>query len=196
MIVGYHLIWTAYGWWLPNDPRGSSSHEIRVERIAELGELHYGRKIVQPSSPELRLFYENARRALKHELLSFTPEQTAIIGEAFAAAIEERHYTCYACAILRDHVHLLVRRHRDWAEVMIEHLQAASRDRLIQSGARVADHPVWGGPGWKRFLNTREDMERVIRYIRNNPIKERMPEQIWRFVRSYNGWMPRPARER
>jgi hypothetical protein len=25
MIAGYHLIWTAYGWWLPNDPRGSTS---------------------------------------------------------------------------------------------------------------------------------------------------------------------------
>ena len=42
MVVGYHLIWTAYGWWLPNDPRGSTSHEIRVEKIEELGELHHG----------------------------------------------------------------------------------------------------------------------------------------------------------
>jgi hypothetical protein len=66
MIAGYHLIWTAYGWWLPNDPRGSSSHEIRVERIAELGELHYGRKTVQPYSSEIRAFYEQARNALKH----------------------------------------------------------------------------------------------------------------------------------
>ena len=38
MVAGFHLIWTAYGWWLPNDPRGSSSHEIRVERIADLGD--------------------------------------------------------------------------------------------------------------------------------------------------------------
>ena len=35
MVAGFHLIWTAYGWWLPNDPRGSSSYEIRVEKIAE-----------------------------------------------------------------------------------------------------------------------------------------------------------------
>ncbi len=44
MVAGYRLIWTAYGWWLPNDPRGSSSHTIRSAEIAELGELHYGRK--------------------------------------------------------------------------------------------------------------------------------------------------------
>ena len=128
-------------------------------------------------------------------MLSFSPEETALIVEAFAFVIEERNYTCYACAILRDHVHFLIRRHRDWAEVMLEHLQAASRERLIQSGVRAANHPVWGGPGWKRFLNTREDIERVIAYIRNNPIKEGMPEQTWRFVKPYDGWMPRPARE-
>lgn len=195
MVVGYHLIWTAYGWWLPNDPRGSSSHEIRVERIAELGELHHGRKAVQPSSPELRLFYNNARLALKHELLSFSVEAIALIAEAFAATVEERNYTCYACAIMRDHVHLLIRRHRDRAEAMLEQLQAGSRERLIQSGARPADHPVWGGPGWKRFLNSRADIERVIVYIRNNPIEARLPEQTGRFVKAYEGWLPRPARE-
>ena len=71
MIAGFHLIWTAYGWWLPNDPRGSTSHEIRVERIAELGELHHGRKPVQPPSREIRAFYEQARQVLKHPLLTF-----------------------------------------------------------------------------------------------------------------------------
>jgi hypothetical protein len=54
MVAGFHFIWTAYGWWLPNDPRGSSSHEIRVERIAELGDLHHGRKAVQPAGREIR----------------------------------------------------------------------------------------------------------------------------------------------
>lgn len=195
MVVGYHLVWTAYGWWLPNDPRGSSSHEIRVERIAELGELHQGRKAVQPSSPELRLFFENARLALKHELLCFSPKATMLIADAFAAGIAQRNYTCYACAIMPDHVHLLIRRHHDKAEVMLETLQDASREGLISKGARNASHPVWGGPGWKRFLNTRGDMERVIGYIRKNPVAAGGVEQEWGFVKEYQGWLPRPARE-
>ncbi len=40
----HHLIWTAYGWWLPNDSRGSMSRFIASDPIAELGELHHGRK--------------------------------------------------------------------------------------------------------------------------------------------------------
>src|ERR1700757_3320289 len=102
MVAGYHLIWTAYGWWLPNDPRGSSSHEIRVERIAELGELHHGRKAVQPLSRELRRFYDQARSVLKHLLRTFTDEDIALIGESFATVIAECRYTCYACAIMPD----------------------------------------------------------------------------------------------
>ena len=70
MIVGYHLIWTAYGWWLPNDPRGSMSHAIATDLLAQLGDLHYGRKRIQPAGGEIREFYQRAKPLLKHELLT------------------------------------------------------------------------------------------------------------------------------
>ena len=198
MVAGFHLVWTAYGWWLPNDPRGSSSHEIRVEQIADLGELHHGRKRVQPPSAELRRFYEQARDALKHPLLTFSDDDIALIGRAFGRVIAERRYTCYACAIMPDHVHVLIRKHRDHAEAMIENLQAASREELIRLGRRAPTHPVWGGPGWKVFLYIQADIVRIIDYIRNNPVKAGRPPQRWDFVRSYDGWLPRapPGRPR
>ncbi len=37
VLVADHLNWTAYGRWLPNDPRGSRSRAIRNERIVDLG---------------------------------------------------------------------------------------------------------------------------------------------------------------
>lgn len=191
MIAGYHLIWTAYGWWLPNDPRGSSSHEIRVERIAELGELHHGRKAVQPRGAEIRRFYEEARDVLAHPLLTFTDDDLTFLGDRFGRAIRERRYTCYACAIMPDHVHMLIRRHRDHAETMIEAMQEISRQGLIDAGRRAVTHPVWGGPGWKVFLETREDMERILRYIKDNPIRAHRPAQCWEFVSPYHGWLPR-----
>ncbi len=193
MVVGYHLIWTAYGWWLPNDPRGSSSHEIRVERIEKLGTLHHGRKLIQPLSSELREFYRRAGDVLRHELLTFDDNSIQVIADSIGKVICERKYTCYACAIMPDHVHLLIRRHRDKSEQMIEHCQNKSRDEIVKFSHRPIGHPVWGGPGWKVFLNTRADMERVVRYVFNNPIKARRPAQNWNFVRQYDGWMPQPA---
>lgn len=190
MVAGYHLIWTAYGWWLPNDPRGSSSHEIRVEQIATLGELHHGRKVIQPLPAELRRFYAEAGDLLMHPLKKFAPATVDTIATAFGQVIAERRYTCYACAIMPEHVHVLVRKHKDKAEEMIAHLQAGSKKLLIAQGLFLASHPVWGGPGWKVFLNTRRDMERIVDYIRNNPMKAGLPEQRWPFVKEYDGWLP------
>lgn len=196
MIAGFHLVWTAYGWWLPNDPRGSSSHDIRVERIAELGDLHHGRKAVQPPGAEIREFYDRARDVLRHELLRFAPADVAVLAAAFRETIQRERYTCYACAIMGDHVHGLIRKHKHHAETMIENLQAASRAALIDAGCRPPEHPVWGGPGWKVFLSTRDDMWRIVRYIEQNPIKAGRPAQTWDFVTPYDGWLPggHPAR--
>lgn len=190
MVVGYHLIWTAYGWWLANDPRGSGSIEIRVETLEKLGELHKGRKKVQPPGSEVTEFYREAQDLLKHPLLTFSQKDLATIAAAFKKVIEENGYVCHACAIMPDHVHMLVRRHLHYAEAMIEKLQTASRNAVIAAGMRSITHPVWGGKGWKVFLITRKDFERTEGYIWQNPIKINWPAQEWEFVKKYDGWMP------
>lgn len=190
MVAGHHLVYMAYGWWLPNEPRGSWSSDIRVEKIEALGESHYGRTGNQPLPAELRRFYEQATDLLKHPLLTFDDDDIHIIGGAFDELIAERGYTCYQCAILPDHVHVLIRRHRDKAEDIIKVLQEKSRAALIAARKRSATHPVWGRLGWKGFLNTRQDFFRVDDYIRKNPEKVGLPEQHWPFVKEYDGWMP------
>lgn len=192
MVAGYHLIWTVYGYWLPNDPRGSTSKEIRVEPIAELGELHYGRKEIQPTSKEIRAFHEKAHDVLKHPVLTFDDDEISMLGKIFGEIITENRYICYACAIMPDHVHILIRRHGDRAETMIERFQEASRAALIEAGRRPGTHPVWTkGPGWKTFINSQRQFENEIKYIRRNPEKIGRPEQIWDFVTPYDGWMPK-----
>jgi REP element-mobilizing transposase RayT len=188
MVLGYHLVWTAYGWWLPNDPRGSTSRSIASDVIAELGDLHHGRKKVQPASREIRHFYERAEEVLKFPLLRFSRAECAAIGAGFRRVISDCRYTCYACAIMADHVHLLIRKHRDLAEHMIENLQRGSCKAVINLGERRSDHPVWGGPGWKVFLDSEEDIRRTVRYVEENPIKARRPAQSWDFVTPYDGW--------
>ena len=180
MVLAHHLIWTAYGWWLPNDPRGSMSHYIASDVVAELGQLHYGRKRVQPGSREIRAFYDEAPAALKFPLLRFAPAEVDAILLAFADVVAMSGYTCYACAILPDHVHLCLRKHRDLAEAMISNLQVASARRVRDAGLRAANHPVWGGAGWKVFLDSAEDIERTIAYVRDNPLKLGMAPQNFR----------------
>jgi REP element-mobilizing transposase RayT len=191
MVAGYHLICTAYGYWLPNEPRGSTSLTVRVEKLRPLGDVHYGRKQIQPSSATLREFHSKARDLLAHAVLTFDDEDIQLIGKTIGDQIVEHGYTCYACAVMPDHVHLLIRRHRDKAEQMIQFFQAATRAALVEAGKRSPPHPVWtDGPGWKGFINTRGDFEREIEYIRKNPEKIGRSEQVWEFVKPYQGWLP------
>ena len=130
LVIGHHLIWAAYGWWLPNDLRGSMSRFVYSDVLRELGELHYGRKRIQPASRDIRAFYEDAGSKLKHALMQFTQPEVDAIAAAFRGVINECRYTCYACVIMFDHVHVLIRKHRDFAEEMIFNFQEASRLRL------------------------------------------------------------------
>jgi REP element-mobilizing transposase RayT len=194
MIVGHHLVWTIYGYWLPNDPRGSTSRIIRNPLIAELGDIHYGRKKVQPTGRVLREFHGDANELLQHEYREIASDEIQAIANAFAEAIRQRGYTCYACAIMSDHIHILIRKHRDTAVTMIEQLQERSRKAVLSLGSREATHPIWGGPGWKVYLETRDDMLRTIQYIEENPRKAKLPSQNWPFVSRYDGWLPGQVR--
>ena len=126
IVIAHHLIWTLYGWWLPNDLRGGTSRSVTMDHIAALGDLHFGRKRVQPAARDVRAFYEQAAKTLKHPLLEIRDEAVDIVAGAFAGVIAQQTYTCYACAIMPDHIHILIRKHKHTAEEMIERLQGAA----------------------------------------------------------------------
>lgn len=188
MIIGHHLIWTGYGQWLPNDPRGSTSSEIRNPVLESLGVLHFGRKRIQPCHQEIHEFYRNAEVVLKHPILSFDADQIVTLADAFARVVVQKKYTVWACAIMPDHVHVLVRKHRYHAEEMIADFQGESRLAMIRRDDVPGEHPLWGGHGWKVFQDSPDDVKRTIRYINDNPVNYRIPRQNWTFVTPYNNW--------
>jgi REP element-mobilizing transposase RayT len=189
LVIAYHIMWTAYGTWLPNDPRGSTSQTLYSDALAELGEIHFGRKKVQPPRCEVREFHERAAELLCHPVLRFDESERAIIAEAFSEVVTTERYTCYACAVMPDHVHLLIRKHKHTAEEMATNLIRASREKLIARERRSSDHPTWtGGDGWNVFLEHPNDVRRVIGYIERNPIKSGLPLQKWPFVKPYDNW--------
>lgn len=188
IVIAHHLVWTEYGRWLPNDPRGSNSDHVACDAIAELGALHHGRKKIQPAGWEIRDFYNRAREVLAYPLLTFDEVVRNEVGAAFADVIDVERYTCYACVVMPDHVHLLVRKHKHTAEEMIDNLQRASRDRLAETQHRTTDHPTWGGPGWKVFLDHPDEIRRTITYIEKNHLPLKVPKQVWPFVKEYDNW--------
>ncbi len=191
MIIAHHIILTGYGHWLPNDPRGSLSREIRKDTLAELGEIHYGRKANQPSRQELRTFHKQAKSRLQFPLLWFEAQFVRVIGEALGQVVRDRRLTCYACGVLRNHAHLVIRRHRRKAQEMIPAFWSVSREALQAAGLAAGDHPVWSRDPYVAYKNDPRAVRAAIGYIQRNFTKHRVASQTWDFVVPYDGW-PHP----
>jgi REP element-mobilizing transposase RayT len=186
LVIAYHLIWTMYGWWLPNDPRGSGSKTIRQDHLKDLGDIHFGRKQVQPAGRVVRQFQADAQLVLKCPLITLDERLRAAVATIFGKTIEREKYTCYACAIMPDHVHLLVRKHKDRAEDMIDIFKEDARSQLFYQGHVQGEHPIWAsGSGWKVFLDHPDEVRRTIAYIEKNPTEIGLPLQTWPFVTRY-----------
>jgi REP element-mobilizing transposase RayT len=187
--IASHIIWTNYGIWLPNDPRGSTSTHVFNQELLELGELHYGRKRVQPKPKVVKEFYRAAEQFLKFPVIRFDANQIAHIAEYIGNFIQQRGYTCYACAVMPDHVHIFIRKHRDDAWDMLDELQQFTRKGFIQNYPETdSDHPLWTNGGYVNFVATSEIVRRVIKYIAENPLKIGLPAQSWPFVKAYDNW--------
>lgn len=70
-VIAYHLIWTSYGTWLGNDPRGSGSRNVYTPVLAELGDVHFGRRTNQPKRRVVHDFYEAVEPRLQFPIIRF-----------------------------------------------------------------------------------------------------------------------------
>jgi REP element-mobilizing transposase RayT len=190
MIIGHHLIWTLYGHWLANDLRGSGSTKLYDEKFATLGPIHRGRKPerLQPSRDELRAFHRMAEPLLNFPRFWIDDAKRQAIGDAFAKVVAEKGYTVWACAILKNHAHMVIRRHRDDALKLWDTF--ADGSRLVLRGFNDVgdDHPVWSTRPYKVFLRTPAEVRGRIDYVNRNPEKEGLLAQRYDFVQSYDNW--------
>jgi REP element-mobilizing transposase RayT len=125
---------------------------------------------------------------LKFPRITLTPEQYPVVAETLGEVIGAQKYTCWACVIMPDHVHLLIRKHRDRGEVMIRKLQNLSRQLLRRKRLAPAGHPLWTEGGWDAFVDEPRRVWGIIEYINDNPSKLGQPRQAWPFVLPYDNW--------
>jgi REP element-mobilizing transposase RayT len=184
-IEGAHLVWHGYGHWIPNDPRGSGSVQVRNPELEGLGPVHFGRKGEQPSREELRAFYRQVNPLLEFQPFWFDGRMRQAIGEAFGRAAAAHGYTLWALAVCSNHGHAVVRTHRDRSEVVWENLAQEVRTVLRATADIDPRHPVWSNGPYKVFLYTPEEVIGGIDYVVKNPEKEGLPRQDWPFVKPY-----------
>jgi REP element-mobilizing transposase RayT len=176
MIIAYHAIFTTYGTWLPNDPRGSYSRRIYSENLAQLGAIRYGRQSPQPGGDALRRFRTAVMPRLSRPPFYINMEARPVIADAFGEVLQRLCERCVACAIMKEHVHIVVLRARHQIEYLVNQLKGAATKAL---GFRQTP---WTRGHWSVYLDDEETLAAAVRYVEANPAAAGMAPQHWGFV--------------
>jgi len=140
MIHGYHLILPMYGFWLPNDPRGSWSDIVRKWELVRFGRATKSlnrKELDQLTASELQQ-REDAKRTLLYPPVSIDGKQALSIANGFATKANNSNYTIWACSILPEHTHLVVARHTYKVEQIANLLKGASTSQIIADKRIIA----------------------------------------------------------
>ncbi len=176
MVIAYHSTFSAYGFWLPNDPRGSWSDYVRSWDLynAAGGGTACGARRSAAAATHDHSARQRAKDHLADDPVRFSTAQIAAIGRGFATACNETAYRLLACAIMPDHVHLVILRHAKPIEQVIRHLRSRGTKQLTAENLRPAEI-VWAQGGWNVFLNTAADIARAVQYVNDNPVRAGRP---------------------
>jgi REP element-mobilizing transposase RayT len=195
MVRWYHLIISAYGFWLPNDPRGSWSDFVGAWELLKFGgptTVNGKRSYAHDAHDRSRRL--EAKQSLKYPPVRFNEEQRGAIGQGFGRGAQEGNYVVHACCIGYDHAHLVTARHERSIEAIARHLKSKASMALRAAGchplARFSVggvvHTPWAEGCWSVFINDVEQANMAIDYVRRHPMKEGLKPQEWDFVREFS----------
>jgi REP element-mobilizing transposase RayT len=194
MIHGYHVIWGTYGFWLPNDPRGSWSDFVYSWELARFGRATKSMDRVGVEPQAYASWRSAARQALRYPPVTLSGHQALAVGQGFGRFARKSGLVVWACSILPEHVHLVLARHRYKIEQAANLLKGEATRQLLE----MNEHPmkrfqhsqedrlpsVWGE---KVYLDSEDAIENAIRYVEENPERENKPRQHWDFVTPFGG---------
>jgi REP element-mobilizing transposase RayT len=182
--------------WLANDPRGSWSDFVRSFELYRVGgeatRVHMkGSLAHEPHDHKKR---KEAKQALSRPPVMFTGEQARAVAQGFDDYITRNDRRIFACAVMPDHVHLVIERCDRTIEKVAEQLKARATMFLNQQDlhpceATAADkRPTpWARGCWSVFLRTDDSIQRAIDYVEQNPVVAGYKAQRYSWVSEFKG---------
>ncbi len=192
MVLAYHLILSAYGFWLPNDQHGSWSEFVRAYELTAFGpatKINTRRSVAGCRFDPIRRVA--MRAALARKPVVFDGRQARAIAVGFADYVGRSCVPVHACAIMPDHAHLVVGRFRLSIERICEQLKGAATAQLNREDRHpFVDQPYrnnriptpWARKAWWVYLDSDAGLRRSIRYVNENPMRAGLRPQRWSFV--------------
>jgi REP-associated tyrosine transposase len=184
MILGFHSIAGAYGFWLPNDPRGSWSDFVASWELFRYGpatKTDTRRSVAHVRHDAAARL--KAKEGLKYPPVELTGVQARAVAHGFAEAMRQSGYHVLACAILPEHFHLVTGWQPRSIRRVLGHFKGRATHHLIKESLWPdPKRPVWGEKGWNVYIDSLAHLQAAIAYVENNPMKEGKKRQQWSFI--------------
>ena len=191
-MLAFHLIISAYGFWLPNDPRGSWSDFVGSWELLRFGPATKTRETRSLArDPHDIALRRAAKLALKFPPVRFNDKQRQAVASGFKNAVDFAGFHIYACCIGYDHSHLVIAPHDRTFTAIAGHLKSCATRALTNANIHpLKDHTSkrgglptpWSEGCWKVFIDEPDQLGQAIRYVERHPEKEGLPRQRWECV--------------
>jgi REP element-mobilizing transposase RayT len=181
MILAIHSIFSTYGTWLPNEPRGSLSTFVASWELFRYGPATtVGPNDFVARKPYDRTLKKQMQSGLKRAPVRFTIPQIRVLGDS----LRNLPYTFHALAVMPDHVHAIIGRTCRDIRHVIGHIKS-EMTRALRANAWFTDRSPWAQHGWNIFLDSDKDVIRSIDYTNRNPARDGLPTQQWSFIQPF-----------
>ena len=169
--LGYHIVISGYGLWLPGDERGFWS-DAWDEQIG-----FWGPHMLHATDPVRERI---ARERMKRDPVRITPEMMAVVGSTLHDCADKSEWLVAALAIEPTHTHMLLTATKRDIDKTVKWL----KDRFTKEIHRQTSHtgPVWCKGRWREFIEDDQHWENVVEYIQSHNVRKGEPASPYDFV--------------
>lgn len=161
--LAFLLTWVCYATWLHGDARGSVDDKHNAPRTA-------------PAPASARRHAVHAAR-VRHPIIILSNRERWIVDGAIRAQCERRGWWIGACNVRTNHLHCVVAQAGIRPEVVVKTLKSWSTRALRDHDPRRFAGRVWARQASTRYLWSRDEIERAMRYVLEAQDNPRMWEQ-------------------
>jgi REP element-mobilizing transposase RayT len=170
--IGYHLVKTTYGTWLPGDERGhwSSIFDPVTWRFIEHRKLHPG----QPARKEF------SHESMKYAPFHITADVSKVVEETLMRCQAESDWKIIAGTIEATHLHLLI----TYTGRSIDQTARWLSSRLTTDIHQNVNYngPVWTSGKWAESITDERHWQNLILYVEQHNIRRGLEPRPYRFL--------------
>jgi len=170
--IGYHVVISGYGLWLPGDSRGHWSTQWDEQLgLIQPHKLHEGDPV------RLRMSAER----MKHSPVHLSLQMITVVIAALERCVERSDWNVVAASVEATHTHLLL----TYTPCDIDNTVKWLKDQTTKALHRQTPHtgPVWCEGSWRSYVFANDVWQNTQRYVERHNERRGIGPRPYPFIK-------------